>query len=376
MKKKLSKYLFILIFFLLIIEFFSFLFTKLNLLYVNFEPDYIHSYGNKWRTENTIWGSWHKKNHKDVHSSKCFNVTYKSNNIGARDNLDYNFEKIQDSILLIGDSNAEGYAVDFEDSFHQKLQKKITKQILNFGTAGNFGPVQSFLIYKNLASKFNHSEILYFFNPASDFIDNDWNYWKKKIRKFRNRPYYVKNEISGKYEIYYPNKDNSKLSSLVKEIIFLKIQPFFLKYTYTANTLRTINYLYSIKVQKKTKENLNKTTFTGINKSFFNEDKFNIEGTLFFIEKFFEIAKNKKITLILIPHISDLELISRGNEYKNLQWFENLQFLTKKYNVKIINIEDYVNYSSYKKLIHTCDDHWNKYGNDFAAEIVYKKNFN
>lgn len=61
MKKKLSKYLFILIFFLLIIEFFSFLFTKLNLLSVNYEPDYIHSYGNKWRTENTIWGSWHKK---------------------------------------------------------------------------------------------------------------------------------------------------------------------------------------------------------------------------------------------------------------------------------------------------------------------------
>ena len=61
-----------------------------------------------------------QKNYKDIHTSKCFNVKYKSNNIGARDNLDYNFEKIKDSILLIGDSNAEGYAVDFEESFHQK----------------------------------------------------------------------------------------------------------------------------------------------------------------------------------------------------------------------------------------------------------------
>ena len=376
MKRKIHKYLYILIFFLFLIEFFSFIFTKLNLLHVNFDPNYINNYGNKWRTENTEWGAWHKKNYKDIHTSKCFNVTYKSNNVGARDNLDYDLEKIKDSILLIGDSAAEGYAVNFEDSFHQRLQKRIGKQILNFGSAGHFGTVQSLLIYKNLASKFNHSEIIYFFNPASDFLDNDWNYWKKKIRKFRNRPYYIKNEISNEYEIYYPNKADNKLFSSIREIIFLKIQPFFLKYTYTANTLRTINYLYAIKNSKTTKETINKITSSGLNVSFFNEDQLNIKGTLFFIEKFFEITRNKKIILVLIPHISDFELISKGYEYKNLQWFKDLQSLISKYDVNLINIEDYVDYKNYNKLIHTCDDHWNKYGNDFVAEIVFKEIYN
>ena len=39
------------IFTIFLLEFFSFIATKLNLLIVNSDPDYIHSYGNKWRTE-------------------------------------------------------------------------------------------------------------------------------------------------------------------------------------------------------------------------------------------------------------------------------------------------------------------------------------
>ena len=65
---------------LIFIEVFSLIATKLNLLIVNHEPDYIYSQGNKWRIENTNWGSWHKNNFKDMHSTKCFSVKYESNN--------------------------------------------------------------------------------------------------------------------------------------------------------------------------------------------------------------------------------------------------------------------------------------------------------
>ena len=38
---------------LFLIEFFSFVASKLNLLLINNDPEYVYSYGNKWRVENT-----------------------------------------------------------------------------------------------------------------------------------------------------------------------------------------------------------------------------------------------------------------------------------------------------------------------------------
>ena len=56
MKKNLKKIFFIIFFSLFLIEFFSFIASKLNLLVINSDPDYIKSYGNKWRTEKDLWG--------------------------------------------------------------------------------------------------------------------------------------------------------------------------------------------------------------------------------------------------------------------------------------------------------------------------------
>ena len=39
-------------------------------------------------------------------------------------------------------------------------------------------------------------------------------------------------------------KENSKIDFFVKDLIFNKAQTFLIKYTYTANTLRTLNSLY------------------------------------------------------------------------------------------------------------------------------------
>ena len=90
-----------LIIFIFSIEILSLIFTKFNLLIVNHEPSYIHKQGNKWRVENTSWGTWHKPNFGDQHSTECFNVNYQSNNLGARDVEDYDANLPKNSIVLI-----------------------------------------------------------------------------------------------------------------------------------------------------------------------------------------------------------------------------------------------------------------------------------
>ena len=59
----------------------------------------MHKQGNKWRVENTPWGAWHKPNFKDQHSTECFDTNYQSNNLGARDNENYNKDLPKNSIV-------------------------------------------------------------------------------------------------------------------------------------------------------------------------------------------------------------------------------------------------------------------------------------
>ena len=358
------------IFTIFLLEFFSFIATKLNLLIVNYDPDYLQSHGNKWRTETTKWGSWHKSNFEDTHLTKCFKTTYKSNNIGARDNIDYNENLRKDSIVLLGDSLAEGFGVDYDEIFPQLLGKKINRKILNFGSAGHFGPLQASILYKNLASNYPHNEIIFFFSPLNDFVDNNWEYWKIKVRKFRNRPYFIKGNKPDEFDVFYPQTNDNYLIIRLKELIFHSIQPFLLKYTYTANTLRTFNAVYS-KVFTGNDEN-NASSQKDIY-SYFIEDDFAVKGTMHSIENILKLAskKEKKIILI-IPTLDDLKRIKNGENYKNLLWYKIIINLTNKYSVRLIDMVDYVSVEELEKMTFKCDNHWNSYGHSYISKLIFE----
>ena len=59
--------------------------------------------------------------------------------------------------------------VQLEDTFAEVLEKRIGRKVLNFGSAAHFGPVQAEILYRTLASKFPHNEIIYFFTKELVF---------------------------------------------------------------------------------------------------------------------------------------------------------------------------------------------------------------
>ena len=366
----LKKILISILLIIFLLEFFSFIATKLNLLIVNHDPDYIYNQGNKWRIETTKWGSWHKPNFYDKHSTKCFKTTYNSNNIGARDNIDYNKELKKDSIVLLGDSFAEGFGVNYDEIFPQQLEKKINRKVLNFGSSAHFGPLQSAILYENLAINYPHNEIIFFFLPQNDFVDNNWEHWKIKVRKFRNRPYFIKGIGVDEFNVYYPNSKNNYFILELKELIFYSIQPFLTKYTYTANTLRTFNSVYSNFLTRNDKKNI---SFSKDSYSYFIEDDFAVKGTMFSIEKLLKLTldKNRKIILI-IPSIDDLKRIHDGENYKNLLWYKMITNLSYKYSAELIDMADYLTVEDYKKMIFKCDDHWNSYGHSYTSNLIFE----
>jgi hypothetical protein len=95
-----------------------------------------------WRTEREDWwGTWHIPSVSTIHSTSCFSARYDSNEVGARDD---SFADIMDSanVILSGDSFAEGYGENFEDTAQRIIELQTGFNLLNFGVAGHFGPVQ------------------------------------------------------------------------------------------------------------------------------------------------------------------------------------------------------------------------------------------
>lgn len=84
--------------------------SKLNILTFNAPPGTYSriNHGYEWRTEEKPWGVWRKTNSADRHVDACFDVNYKSNDIGARDSINYLTLPSNNNVAVIGDSFVEG----------------------------------------------------------------------------------------------------------------------------------------------------------------------------------------------------------------------------------------------------------------------------
>mgnify|MGYP001223087786 FL=1 len=323
------------IIFLLLFEIFSYISTQFNLLIFNDTPVYNSTQlrdDNDWRIKDPIIGSWHKPFTKDHHVTRCFDVEYRSNNIGARDDKNYNFETFNNSIILIGDSYAEGIGVNLDKTFSKIIEKKLKKNVINLGVAGS-NVKDHYKRFSKFVKNDNFSEIIYFFLPANDYI--------------------VEKKINHDNEFKLKNK--KKFISLILTLRS-KIKEYLAYYTYSYNALRSIDFLI-----------LNKDK-TMNNYSYKYNDETSIDNTFDFIEKIIQI-KNKKKTLILIPIRKDFQHNGEDKSYKNLYWYKQLTVLAEKNNTKVIDLYDFIDLNIQYKYFHNCDLHWSNFGNESVANF-------
>ena len=375
---------FLLFFFIvfLLIELCSFIASKNKLLLFNSPPGYLKFKtiynATDWRTEEQAWGAWHKKNFSTRHQKECFDVLYKTNDVGARS--DFSFDKIEskNNIVLLGDSFAEGVGVKNANTFAGLLNKNY-KTTLNFGSGGNFGPLQAYIIYKDLAKKFPHNEVVFLFLPANDFIDNDFEYYKKHKMANRYRPYF-KRIGENKFDYFYPKNSNPQKNfpyeNYSKNKID-KVKNFIKEYFWSYNFIKTLRYVITY---EKNTNIINENNF-----GYFYKDDEAVDATFFFINELFkEINSDFNKTLIIIPTIRDLRNIQKSsNPYTQLRWYKTLTNLSKKHNFKIIDLamnkknlysNQYIE-NGLKSWFLTCDGHWNGNGNKMAFEkFVISKN--
>ncbi len=367
---------------LLSLEVLSFIGTKFELLIFNDIPSIYGGlpsiYGEleanifRGRTNDSAWGPWRKPNSVDRHWKQCFDVIYEANSFGARDGS-FTFEKRdpRPRYILLGDSFAEGWTVNIKDTAQAHLEKNLGIDIYNFGIAGYVGPVQYYLIYKTLAKKFEHDGVIIFFLPENDFSDNDYDIWKD-FRPTWYRPYYKK-EADGTYNIIYSAQakpgigwlndiqlDTTRKSS---EGLIDAIKNIVKKYFYASNFIRSVRYLLF--------EKRNSITFVGDTSKYYEAPRDEQEAAVFFLKKIVDESANKKVIIVAVPDIADLERIKSSKQsYKDQYWYRTLKSLEKsKPNVKLIDLAPSM-LTNPKQYFHTCDNHWNPLGNKTAADII------
>lgn len=329
--KLLKKIFLIGIIFIIFFELFSIVFSKSNLLLFNSDPLYFKKEfkGREWRFSSKEFGPgpWHKNNYSSKHKTRCFNVVYQSNNIGARDDVNYNIDYFKNSTILVGDSFAEGHGVSFENTFFYLL--KIDKNnTVNLG-AGGSNPLQNLRRFEKLVEdKKNIDEIIYFFLPQNDWLS---------VKQSKD-------------------KDDKKITKINNFNFYPKIIDLLSRYTYSINTLMTAKFLF-----------LNKDKSYD-NWSYNYKDSNNIDYTFKKIIDILQLNVSKK-TLVIIPTRKDFKSIGDNKSYKELYWYKKINILSNKFNFKIIDLYDFSNIKEQYKYFHECDGHWNNYGNKFVYDI-------
>jgi len=161
-------------------------------------PTYHLNYNSFWADTNPVFGVWHRPNGRFLHQGGCFSVEYTTNSYGARDR-ERTLRSSRPRTIMLGDSFVEGFGLPAGERLSEILERETGREHLNFGTGGNFGPLQYALLYKTMAAAFDHNMVVTGVLPDNDFHDMSLAYWKAHPWTDRYRPYYA-DDLSIVYE--------------------------------------------------------------------------------------------------------------------------------------------------------------------------------
>jgi hypothetical protein len=173
-----------------------------SLIYINMakwpgsKPSYHMEHNDFSADINPAFGAWHRPNGHFIHKSGCYSVEYDTNSYGARD-VERSMHSSAPRVIALGDSMIEGVGQPADKRLTNILEKDTGREFLNFGSTG-FGPLQYALMYKMMASKFDHDLVLVGVVPENDFHDMDFAYRKAHGRNGEYRPFYADD-----FSIYY-----------------------------------------------------------------------------------------------------------------------------------------------------------------------------
>jgi len=147
-------------------------------------------YAHYWWGGHPVFGVWRRPNAEIQATTPCFDVTYRTNSVGARD-AERPREATGPRVVVLGDSFLAGWGLEIDQRLSNRLEAETGVPHLNFAM-DHFGPYQSFLAYHELARGYAHDAVLFGILPANDFRDLDFVLAERMgAYEYRYRPYLV-----------------------------------------------------------------------------------------------------------------------------------------------------------------------------------------
>jgi hypothetical protein len=376
--------IFVLIFFYLFLEFVCWGFVEAKVLNgktpnnallladANFEKIYKKSF---WGDFNKDFGKW-RNPYDSLQKFRCDDNTslvFQTNNIGARDidrSLKNNTSKKR--VVFLGDSFVEGIMVNTPDRCSNILEKKTSREHLNFGINGT-SPINYYLTYKTLAKKFDHDVVIIGILPANDFEDYSEGKEISLIDYPIYRPYWkkTKSDYELKYSLASTNQSSNSLAiydkptkiyqtkdSVYQHLSFMeKIRSEFVANSYVLGFIGEITKKRMLAQYQET------SVFQT-----YPKDKW--ETFSYSLKKLFEEAKGREVIVVTIPTLKDIQLFQK-NHQNTLS--PQLSTFCQANNVNYIDLlPSFVTHPNPEQLYVSCDGHWNEKGEKMAAEILEK----
>jgi len=308
-----------------------------------------------WQDINPDFGVWHPANARFRHERSCFDLIYTSNAFGMRDR-EATLAASSPRVVVLGDSFVEGWGVAEGQRLTDRLEALTGIRHLDFGTAGEFGSTQAYLLYTTLAAKFAHSAVIFMILPENDFLDDLPSPARLKAGA-RHRPYLVGTYPD--YRLAYPPgawSPDKQLSWHVKNLL----REFWL-------TARAADHAVTL-AQQMIAYWRKKGSFDPLHSYYFDYKPDEFDRLRYAIERIKAAAGDRPMLIATIP----VEMDYRRAEATGMRppLTRALEDLSARLGITYIDLLDRMHEPDRGRYYLKCDPHWSSFGHARAAAAL------
>ncbi len=297
-----------------------------------------------WDARHPVFGVWHRPSARQLHEKECFSVTYRTNSVGARD-AERSRRADTFRVVVLGDSFVEGWGIESDERLTDRLERETGFEHLNFGMS-HFGPYQQYLVYRDLASGFEHDAVIATVLPVNDFGNLDYALARGEAwYDYRYRPYLIP---EGEGFRHFDYREGAATR-------FLR------HHSYAYNALRTLRALAGAGERARARARV---------RSYFWDFS---ETQLALLERSLELlaeaARGKALVVVLLPSKRDLRWV---DELGPSRLAERLRPFAERTGARVVDLLPamHAHTRPWKRYFLSCDHHWGAYGNRIAAELL------
>jgi lysophospholipase L1-like esterase len=323
-------------------------------------PSYSIAYAKPfWQDINRHFGVWHPAHARYRHQKSCFDLVYASNAHGMRDR-EVTIASQARRVVVLGDSFAEGWGAAYGRRFTELLHEITGVEHLNFGTSGDFGSTQSWLLYKTLASRFDHRAVMFTILPENDFHD-DLPTPDRLREGARHRPY-----LTGAYPDYQLQYPAGEWSGDKRWGWHLKnvLREFWLTFRVADHGVQLAQRLIAFERKKG--------SFKPLRSFYFDYTPEDFDRLRYAIEQIKALAGDRPMLIVTIPFETDFPRTAVSPEPPPLR--RDLAALADRLGITYVDLLEHMGEGRERYFL-GCDPHWSEAGHQLVADVIARWSF-